>query len=375
MSVDSRPLVTIVLPAFNEAAILEDNLGVVQEYLHTLERQYRFEIVIVNDGSLDGTGEIAEAQRARYRNVRVIHHPTNLGLGRGFRTGFANSRGDYIVTMDIDLSYSPDHIGALLEQIRKTHANIVLASPYMKGGRISNVPWLRRVLSVWANRFLSLFAHGKLSTLTCMVRVHDGEFARNQVLRAVGMEVMPESIYKAMILRGRISQIPAHLDWSRQIAAGPRRRSSMRILKHTFATLLSGFIFRPFMFLVLPGLLLLFFSMWTNLWMVIHFVDAYMQAGPIEGDRVGAAIGRAYQQYPHTFVVGLLSLMLAVQLLGLGIIALQAKNYFEEMFFLGSTIAGRSRPASVHGEVRDPRDDDPDRRARSPEAVQDVEHI
>lgn len=365
MSADSRPLVTIVLPAYNEAAILEDNLAVVQDYLRTLERQYRFEILIVNDGSSDGTGEIAEAQRARYRNVRVIHHPTNLGLGRGFMTGFAESRGDYIVTMDIDLSYSPEHIGALLEHIRKTHASMVLASPYMKGGRISNVPWLRRVLSVWANRFLSMFAHGNLSTLTCMVRVHDGEFARNQVLRAVGMEVMPESIYKAMILRGRIRQIPAHLDWSRQNAAGPRRRSSMRILKHTFATLISGFIFRPFMFLVLPGLLLLAFSLWTNLWMVVHFVEAYLQVGPVEGDRIGAAIAHAYQQYPHTFVVGLLSLMLAVQLIGLGMIALQAKNYFEEMFYLGSTIARRLRPRR-HEEPQDAPDDRDDRGARVP---------
>jgi glycosyltransferase involved in cell wall biosynthesis len=353
MPADSRPLVTLVLPAYNEAAILEENLAAVQEYLRTLEQQYRFEILIINDGSADRTGEIAEAQRSRYDNVRVVHHPTNRGLGHGFRTGFAHARGDYVVTMDIDLSYSPDHIGALLEGLRRTGAQVVLASPYMKGGRISNVPWLRRVLSVWANRFLSLFAHGNLSTLTCMVRAHDGEFARGLVLRAVGMEVMPESIYKSMILRGRIAQIPAHLDWSRQIAAGPRRRSSMRILRHTFATLLSGFIFRPFMFLVLPGLLLLAFALWTNFWMVMHFVSAYAQLGPLEGDRVGAAIAQAYQLYPHTFVVGLLSLMLAIQLLGLGILALQAKNYFEELFFLGSTIARRARrePEAAEPEV------------------------
>lgn len=340
---DSRPLVTVVLPAFNEAAILEENLGAIQQYLRTLEHRYRFEVLIINDGSSDSTGQIAEAQRQRYDNVRVVHHPTNLGLGHGFRTGFAQARGDYVITMDIDLSYSPEHIGALLDRIQQTKAQVVLASPYMKGGSISNVPWLRRVLSVWANRFLSFFAHGNLSTLTCMVRAHDGEFARGLVLRAVGMEVMPEAIYKSMILRGRIAQVPAHLDWRRQIAAGPRRRSSMRILRHTLATVLSGFVFRPFMFLVLPGLLLLVFALWTNFWMVMHFIDAYMEIGPIEGDRIGAAIAQAYQRYPHTFVVGLLSLMLAIQLLGLGTLALQAKNYFEELFFLGSTIAGRTR--------------------------------
>jgi glycosyltransferase involved in cell wall biosynthesis len=350
MPADSRPLVTLVLPAFNEAAILAENLELIQEYLRSLEAKYRFEIIIINDGSADETGEIAESQSRRYNNVKAIHHPTNLGLGHGFRTGFAHSRGDYVVTMDIDLSYSPDHIGMLLENIRRSHAKIVLASPYMKGGLISNVPWLRRVLSVWANRFLSMFASGRLSTLTCMVRVHEGNFARSLVLRSVGMEVMPESIYKSMILRGRITQIPAHLDWSRQIAAGPRRRSSMRILRHTFSTLMSGFLFRPFMFLILPGLVLLLFAAWTNLWMILHFVEAYFQVGPIEGDRIGAAIARAYQIYPHTFVVGLLSLMLAVQLLGLGALALQAKNYFEELFFLGSANARQGQPGSGNAE-------------------------
>lgn len=338
MSSDPRPLVSVVLPTYNEAGILEENLAVVQQYLRTLEDRYRFEVLVINDGSADATGSIAEAQCARYPNLRVIHHPTNLGLGHGFKTGFLHARGDFIAILDIDLSYSPEHIGALLERIRASKSQLVLASPYMADGRISNVPWLRRTLSVWANRFLSFFAHGNLSTLTCMVRVYEGEFARSLVLRALGMEVMPESIYKSMIMRGRIDQIPAHLDWSRQNAAGTKRRSSMRILRHMFATVLSGFIFRPFMFFILPGLLLLVFSLWTNAWMVVHFFEAYGQLGIVEGDRVSAAVAAAYQQFPHTFIVGLLSLALAVQLISLGVLALQSKSYYEEIFYLGSSI-------------------------------------
>lgn len=336
---DPRPLATILLPAFNEAAILEENLALIQDYLRTLADRYRFEVLIVDDGSMDGTGRIAEAQSERYANVRVIHHPMNRGLGRGFQTGFAHSRGDYIVILDIDLSYSPDHIGALLESIRTTGAEMVLASPYMKGGRISNVPWLRRALSVWANRFLSYFAKGRLSTLTCMVRAYDGEFARSLVLRSAGMDVMPESIYKPMILRARIEQVAAHLDWSRQVAVGTRRRSSMRIMRHMLSTVLSGFIFRPFMFFIAPGLLLGAFAVWTNFWMVTHFLTAYRRADvSAEADRISAAIAFAYQQYPHTFIVGLLSLMLSVQLLSLGILALQSKRYFEETFYLASAV-------------------------------------
>ncbi len=170
-----------------------------------------------------------------------------------------------------------------------------------------------------------------------MVRVYDGPFARSLVLRSVGMEVMPETIYKSMILRGRIDQVPAHLDWSRQMAA-PKRRSSMRILRHIFATISAGFIFRPFMFFILPGLVLLAFALWTNYWMVVHFFDALAGLGPVEGDRISAAVAVAYQQYPHTFIVGLLSLMLAIQLISLGVLAMQSKNYYEEVFYLGTSI-------------------------------------
>jgi glycosyltransferase involved in cell wall biosynthesis len=336
---ESRPLVTVVLPAFNEGAILEANMRVLQDYLAAHAQEFRWEVILVNDGSSDATGTIADALRGRYSNLQVVHHPGNFGLGQAFKTAFARSRGDYVVTLDIDLSYEPEHIGEMLARLRATRAKLVLASPYMKGGRISNVPWLRRTFSIWANRFLSFFAHGNLSTLTCMVRAYDGPYVRALVLRSTGMDVMPETIYKSMILRARIEQVPAHLDWSRQIAVGKARRSSMRILRQIFATVLSGFIFRPFMFFVLPGLVLLAFALWVNFWMVVHFFNAYAAIAPgTVPDRVSAAVAQAYQAYPHTFIVGLLALMLAIQLISLGILALQSKSYFEEIFHLGQNV-------------------------------------
>jgi hypothetical protein len=139
-----------------------------------------------------------------------------------------------------------------------------------------------------------------------------------------------------MILRGKIEQIPAHLDWGLQVKQAGRQ-SSMRILRHMLSTVLSGFIFRPFMFFVLPGLLLLVFALWVNAWMVIHFFDALSVVPPDAGtDAVSWAVASAYGDYPHTFIVGLLSLMLSIQLISLGILALQSKSYFEEVYFLGA---------------------------------------
>jgi hypothetical protein len=175
-----------------------------------------------------------------------------------------------------------------------------------------------------------------------MVRAYEGDFVRQMSVRATSMEIMPEMIYKTMILRGWIEQIPAHLDWGEQVTAGGLRKSSMRIISHMVGTLLSGFLFRPFMFFIMPGLLMLGFSAYVNFWMLMHFFDAYF--GPAQSYATGqasAALALAYQQSPHTFIIALLSLMLAVQMISLGIIALQNKKYFEELFFLGSDMNAR----------------------------------
>src|SRR3954469_2141130 len=336
----SQPFVSLILPAYNEGAVLEENVGTIMEYLHTLESAYRFEVLLVNDGSKDDTGTVADRLTSKYSNLRVLHHPINFGLGQAFRTGFAQSRGDYVITLDVDLSYAPEHIGTLLQTIRTTRAKLVLVSPYMPGGKLTKVPWLRKTLSIWGNRFLRRFARGGISTITCMVRAYDGFFIRSLVLRGTGMEIMPEVVYKTMVLRGNIQQIPGHLDWTKQVQAGPRRVSSMRILRHILGTIISGFIFRPFMFLVVPGLAMLLFSIYVNVWMVIHFFSALSLLPPdvLAAEGPSAALAHAYAHHPHTFIIGLLSLMLSLQLIGMGALALQAKKYFEEVFYMGVTL-------------------------------------
>ena len=329
---------SVIAPVYDEAALLDQHLREIVAYLKTLEPRYRWELLVVNDGSRDDSGAIAEAYAAVQPGVRVLHHPFNVGLGQAMRFGFANTRGDYVVTLDIDLSYDVQHIGELLERARASHAKIVLASPYMRGGAIRNVPSLRKVLSIAGNRFLRLFVKGRLSTLTSMVRIYDGPFIRSLNLRAMGMDVMPETLYKGMILRARIEEIPGRLDWEPQLKFGKTRSSSMRVLPHVFGTIMSGFIFRPFLFFMLPGLLLAAFSASVNFWMFVHFFEAYRELGRAASDvTTSQAVGLAYQRYPHTFVIGLLSAMLAAQLIGLGILALQSKHYFEELFHLASS--------------------------------------
>ncbi|MGH9318936.1 MAG: glycosyltransferase family 2 protein [Vicinamibacteria bacterium] len=339
-SVGATPLVSLLVPAYNESALIEKNLAVLCDYLKSIESEYRWELVVVNDGSTDRTGELADAFAESHENVRVLHHPSNFGLGQALRFGFRNCRGDYIVTLDLDLSYAPEHIAELLGVMRRTGAKVVAASPYMEGGRITNVPWLRRVMSVWANRFLSFAAKGSLSTLTGMVRAYDGRFLRSLSLRSMGHEINPEIVHKATLLRGKIEEHPAHLDWSLQRAPETSRRSSVKIVAQTASVLLSGFLFRPVVFFIVPGTLLLLFALYVGVWAVIHFLGQWPNFTQYTWflDRASAALAASFAQFPHTFIVGAISLLLALQLLMLGILSLQSKSYFEELFSISSAL-------------------------------------
>ena len=171
-----RPLVSIVLPAYEEEAVLRDHVLVLLDYLKTLNHRYRFELIIVNDGSRDRTGAIAARLAEEFDGIRVLNHRRNFGLGQALKTGFAQCRGSYVVVLDIDLSYGPEHVGRLLERITQGGARMVLASPYMRGGRTIDVPWLRLLFSRIANWFLARTSGERISTMTCMVRAIDGRF-------------------------------------------------------------------------------------------------------------------------------------------------------------------------------------------------------
>lgn len=333
-----QALISIVVPAYNEEALLDQHVREVVSYMRSMGARYSWEILIINDGSGDATGEIADNLAAEFDGVRAIHHPRNFGLGQVLKFGFANSRGDYIVVLDIDLSYDVLHIGELVDKICETHAKIVIASPYMSGGSIQNVPWLRRILSVLGNKLLKFFVRGHISTLTGMVRVYDGPFIRSLDLRSTGMDIMPETIYKAMVMRATISEVPGRLDWGPQLEHGQSRTSSLRILRQVVSTVLSGFLFRPFLFFVIPGVVVGAFALWVDYWMFRHYFEASAELAQTGQDvSISDGFALAYERFPHTFVTALLSTMLSVQLIGLGIITLQNKRYFEDLFHQGST--------------------------------------
>jgi glycosyltransferase involved in cell wall biosynthesis len=128
------------------------------------------------------------------------------------KSGIEKARGRCVVTIDSDLSYAPHVINRLLREFQRSGAALVLASPYMLGGRTENVPTTRLLMSVWANKLLSFASGGRVKTFTGMVRAYDRAF--------LSTLPWPESgnanvgvVLAAQRAGAKVVEIPAALVW------------------------------------------------------------------------------------------------------------------------------------------------------------------
>ena len=121
------PLLSVVIPVYNEELWVEELVARVSA------QPWRMEILLIDDGSTDGTRPILQALADRYDNVRVELKARNEGKGAALRTGFALARGDVIIIQDADLEYDPRDYGRLLEAILDGRADVVYGSRFLGG--------------------------------------------------------------------------------------------------------------------------------------------------------------------------------------------------------------------------------------------------
>lgn len=338
------PEVTLILPAYNEAGIITESLNTLCNYMRTLDHKYQWDILLINDGSNDDTGKLADSYASKVRNIKVHHHKVNRNLGGALRTGFALAQGDYVLVLDMDLSYAPEHIERLLDEIIDKDAEIVIASPYMKGGKCTKIPFFRLMLSKSINRIMRYTSGINIHTFTGMARVYKREFLDTLNLKSSTYSINPEIIHKAVILRAQIIEIPAHLDWSFQ--KKKNRTSGIRIYKGILLGLMSSFIFRPYGLFMMVGFILLILSLYVIGWIFYHVSMVYPEiqvSSDLINDRFTEAVKFVYETRPHAFFVGGFTFVIAIQFLGLGFISLQKKRYFDELFHLNSSVLKQTK--------------------------------
>jgi len=342
-----KAFLSVIIPCYNEEAILSGNLTTIINYLEKKRCKYNWEIIIVNDGSKDKTGEIADEFEAQYEEVRAIHHPVNLNVGRALQTGFRHAKGNIIIVLDVDLSYSVEYIEEMADILIEKFADMVIASPYMKGGKVTGVPFSRRVMSLWVNKFMRIAAQDKFYTYTSMVRAYRSSFIRTLNLKTKDYEISPEIMYKAMILRANIIEIPANLDWTEQNKYRENRKSSIRVLRGFFSGIMSAFIFRPYIFFLAIGVFLMALSMYELVWLLYDTLSHLSsQSSGIERS-FSISLSLQFRKNPQSFIVGGITFLAAIQFLSLGFLSLQSKRYFEELFHLGTSLKKQEKTQSL----------------------------
>ncbi|MEZ5211683.1 polyprenol monophosphomannose synthase [Gordonia sp. (in: high G+C Gram-positive bacteria)] len=178
----------VVIPTFNE----KDNLPIIVGRL--LGALPDIHVLVVDDSSPDGTGEIAEklaAEDAAGR-IHVMHRTVKDGLGKAYLAGFAwGLDRDYpvIVEMDADGSHAPEQLSRLLDGINGG-ADLVIGSRYVPGGELVNWPKRREILSKGANTYARLALGSSIRDITAGYRAY-----RAEVLRAIGLDDVESAGY------------------------------------------------------------------------------------------------------------------------------------------------------------------------------------
>ena len=203
--------VWLTIPTFNEVGNLE---RIVRAALEMLEREVPGEhrLLVVDDASPDGTGELADRLAAELRAVEVLHRGGKQGLGRAYLAGFehALARGaELVMVMDADYSHDPAYLPALLAAAE--HNDLVLGSRYVAGGRIAEWPALRRLLSragsLYARSILGVHVHDLTGGFRC-IRRELLEYVELQTLRSQGYVFNIELTYRALRAGFRVTEVP-----------------------------------------------------------------------------------------------------------------------------------------------------------------------
>ena len=202
----------LVVPTYNEAENLEALVQAATKALRKASPE-GFAMLIVDDNSPDGTGQLADRLAADRQELRVLHRPGKGGLGPAYLAGFAEALAagaGYVLEMDADFSHDPEDIGRLLAAARDG-ADLVLGSRYVPGGGVTDWGALRRLVSrggsLYARVLLGMHQHDLTGGFKCFRRA-TLEAIDLQSVTSKGYAFQIELTYRAAQRGLRIVEVP-----------------------------------------------------------------------------------------------------------------------------------------------------------------------
>jgi glycosyltransferase involved in cell wall biosynthesis len=199
------PLISIVVPVFNEARTVAD----VIQRLITIDLPAPREILVVNDGSTDGTREVLDALAAR-PELRIIHADRNGGKGSAIRIGFGRASGTIVAIQDADLELDPAQLAQLVQPILDGRTRVVYGSRFLAGRPAA--PWL----SVFANQVLTgitnILYGSRITDMETCYKVMTADVARSLNLEANRFDIEPEITAKLLRAGHAIVELPIRFE-------------------------------------------------------------------------------------------------------------------------------------------------------------------
>ena len=205
-------MLSIIVPVYNEAGTVQH----VVERLLSISLPLPREIIVVDDGSTDGTAEVLDHVPPAPGVLKVVHAPTNGGKGSALRIGLSHARGTIVAIQDADLELDPAQLADLVRPILDGEAQVVYGSRFLSGRPAG--PWL----SVMANRVLTrvtnLLFGGRLTDMETCYKIMQTPIARSLELESNRFDIEPEITAKLLRQGRRIVERPVKFD--------PRNRAS-----------------------------------------------------------------------------------------------------------------------------------------------------
>ena len=197
--------ITILLPVFNEVRTIRE---ILQQVDAAVAADLEKDLIVVDDGSTDGTREVLERLDGLKTPVRVLFHTQNMGKGAALRTALTYATGEIILIQDGDLEYDPKEYTELLEPILTGRADVVYGSRLRGGKPVRDFS----LIYLWGNRFVTFVANllygGALTDIETCYKVFRADVIKNIRIQSNRFEFEPEITAKILKRRHKIVEVP-----------------------------------------------------------------------------------------------------------------------------------------------------------------------
>ena len=196
-------MISIVVPAYNEEEAIAAFIGA---FVKEIKLNEPYELIIINDGSTDSMESIVRKYVKKHKFIKLVNHNINRGLGKALETGFSNAKGDYIITMDSDLTHPISFIPKLVECCK--HNDVCIASRYIPGGGMKNIPRWRMFISKYVNRASGIIFFSRIKDITAGFKIYKAEKIKDIRIKRSGFESQAEIMVYLMKKHCKFKEIP-----------------------------------------------------------------------------------------------------------------------------------------------------------------------